>query len=72
MTDNELKAAAVGIITYASMIQTDDVPEISPEGWIESGAFLDNVTFDKALELCSLIDIDNIELYEEEDEDDDW
>ena len=72
MTENELKAAAVGIITYVSLIQNDCIPAITPGEVLDNGAFLDNVMFDKALELCSLADMDEVELYQAEDDEDDW
>lgn len=72
MTDNELKAAAVGIITYVSLIQNGEIPSITPGEVLDNGAYLDNALFDKALELCSLANIDDVELYEAGDDDDDW
>lgn len=68
MTDRELRAAAVGIITYCSMCQTGQPPDLDEEEQImEAAAYLDNETFDKALEICSYADLDGIELFEEED-----
>lgn len=69
MTDRELRAAAVGIITYCSMCQTGQPPNLDEEEQIvEAAAYLDNETFDKALEICSYADLDSIELFEADDE----
>ena len=69
MNDRELKAAAVGIITYCYIMQTGKAPELDAENqMMEAGAFLDNAVFDKTLELCSYADMDSIELTQEDDE----
>lgn len=69
MTDRELKAAAVGIITYCYMMQTGEPPTLDVEEQIvEAGAILDNAVFDKALEICSIADMDSIELTQEDEE----
>ncbi len=69
MNDRELKAAAVGIITYCSICQTGNAPELDDENQIiEAAAFLDNVFLEKALEICSAADLDDVELMELEDE----
>lgn len=68
MNDRELRAAAVGIITYCSIAQTGEPPELDAEEQIiEAAAILDNETFDKALEICSMADIDGLELFEVKD-----
>ena len=68
MTDRELKAAAIGIITYVQMCQTGKPPQLDMEEQIiESAAYLDNATFDKALEICSYANLDDVELFEETD-----
>lgn len=67
MTDRELRAAAVGIITYCSMCQTGEPPNLNEEEQIlEAAAYLDNEILDKALEICSYADLDGLELLEEE------
>ena len=67
MTDRELRAAAVGIITYCSMCQTGEPPNLDEEEQIlEAAAYLDNEILDKALEICSYADLDGLELFEEE------
>jgi len=69
MNDRELKAAAVGIIAYCSMCQTGQLPMLDDENQIiEASAFLDNEILDKVLEICSMADLDDIELLETEDE----
>lgn len=70
MTERELKAAAVGIITYCSLCQTGKAPELDAENqMIETAAFLDNNMFEAALEICSAANLDGLELsYEGEEE----
>ena len=69
MTDRELKAVAVGIITYCYIEQTGTVPCIDGNSQImETSAVLDNAIFDKVLEICSMADMDSIELFQGEDE----
>lgn len=68
MNDRELRAAAVGIITYCSICQTGEPPELDSEDQImEASAYLDNEILDKALEICSYADLDDMELFEEEE-----
>ncbi len=69
MTDNELKAAAVGIITYVCIMQTGEPPEIDKDGQIvEASAILDNAILEQTLEICSVADVSSVELFEEEEE----
>lgn len=70
MTERELKAAAVGIITYCSLCQTGHAPEFDSENqMVEAAAFLDNNVFESALEICSAANLDGLELsYEGEEE----
>ena len=69
MNDREVKAAAVGIITYCYIIQTGEPPTLDVENQIvEAAAILDNSVFDKALEICSMANMDSIELTQEDDE----
>ena len=69
MTERELKAAAVGIITYCSLCQTGEPPELDAEDQImEASAYLDNEILDKALEICSYAYLDDIELSEMDDD----
>lgn len=69
MTDRELKAAAVGIITYCSLCQTGHAPELDSENqMIETAAFLDNNTFESALEICSAANLDGVALFYEGEE----
>lgn len=63
MTERELKAAAVGIITYCSLCQTGQAPELDEESqMVENAAFLDNNMFEAALEICSVANLDGLEL----------
>lgn len=67
MTERELSAAAVGIITYCSLCQTGETPQInSEEKKIEAAAFLDSAVFDMALQICSSADLDGLDLFEKE------
>lgn len=69
MTDEELKAVAVGIITYVSIMQTGKPPEIDEDGQIvEASAILDNAILEQALAICSAADVSSVELFEENDE----
>lgn len=69
MTDRELKAVAVGIITYCSICQTGEPPDFDEEEqMIETTAFLDNSILEMTLEICSAADLDDMELFEAEDE----
>lgn len=70
MTERELKAAAVGIITYCSLCQTGHAPEFDNENqMVEAAAFLDNNIFESTLEICSAANLDGLELsYEGEEE----
>lgn len=65
MNDRELRAAAIGIITYCHMCQTGEMPELDPGNQIlEAAAVLDNAILDKVLEICSYADLDEIEFAE--------
>lgn len=69
MPDRELKAVAVGIITYCYIEQTGTVPYLDDDSQImETSAVLDNTIFDKVLEICSMADMDSIELFQEDEE----
>lgn len=69
MNDRELKAAAVGIITYCYIMQTGEPPTLDVENQIvEAAAILENSVFDKALEICSMADLDSVELFEEDED----
>ena len=69
MTDNELKAAAMGIITYVCIMQTGKPPEIDEDGQIvEASAILDNAILEQTLAICSAADVSSVELFEEDDE----
>ena len=65
MTERELSAAAVGIITYCSLCQIGETPQIdSEEKIIEAAAFLDSKIFDTALQICLAADLDGLNLFE--------
>ena len=71
MTERELKIAAMAIMTYCYIAQTDSLPEFDPEhGEIEVGVVLDSEAFEKALALLSDMSVDDADLWAEEIEDD--
>lgn len=71
LSDRELKIAAMAIITYVSIVQTGEPPEIGDDDIIEAAAFLDDEAFEQTLEICSMSDIDALEMYEELEDDED-
>ena len=69
MNEREIRAVAFGIITYVHMCQTGNPPQIdADEQIIEASAILDNDIFEKTLEICSVANLDGVELFEETDE----
>lgn len=70
ISDRDLRLAAMAIITYVGITQTGSPPQIGDDGIIEAGAYLDNEVFEQTLEIISMGDIDQIEMYEVDDEED--
>lgn len=71
MTERELKAVAVGIITYCQIVQTKALPAYDEETQtLEGSAYLDSAALDKTLEICSNSILDDLELFEADDDDD--
>lgn len=70
INDRDLRLAAMAIITYVGITQTGSPPKIGDDGIIEAGAYLDNEVFEQTLEIISMGDIDQIEMYEVDDEED--
>lgn len=70
LTDRELKVAAMAVITYNHIVQTGRPPIIGDDDVIEAEAFLDNEIFEQTLQICAAGDIDALELYEVEDDED--
>jgi hypothetical protein len=65
MNDRELQAAAVGIITYCSILQTGEPPKLDEENQIiETAAILENEILEATLEILSEAELDGLELYE--------
>lgn len=63
MTERELKAAAVGIITYVHIMQTGEPPKMEDGTFVmETAAFLDNNAFDTTLGICTYANLDMVEL----------
>ena len=71
MDERELRAAVLGIITYAYIAETGKAPEFDENGVLEAFAYLDDEILEMALEVCSQADLDMLELWEEEDDEDD-
>lgn len=69
MTERELKAAAVGIITYACLLQTGSPPPIDEEGMLEATAFLVDELLEQTLQICAEASLDDMELFEVEEDD---
>lgn len=72
MTETELRAAAMGIITYVSIVQTGHPPdEVDEDGFIEVAACLNDIAFERALEICADADMSAAELFTESEDDED-
>lgn len=67
MTDRELQAVSIGIITYIYIIENGHLPEWGDNGGIEVGAELIDEAFEATLEMCSMMDMDQLELFTLED-----
>ena len=72
MDDYELKCAAMGIITYMYLLNTEELPNVEVGDLVEIGAELDNDILEATMELLSSMDMGMLEMYElPADEDDD-
>ena len=72
MDDYELKCAAIGIITYMYLLNTEELPSVEVGDLVEIGAELDNDILEATMELLSSMDMGMLEMYElPADEDDD-
>lgn len=72
MDDYELKCAAMGIITYMYLLNTEELPNVEVGDLVEIGAELDNDILEATMELLSSMDMGMLEMYElSADEDDD-
>ena len=66
MTEEQLKCAAMGIITYNYLMNIDEPPDVEIGEILEIGAELDNNILEATMELLSTISMEDLELYEEE------
>lgn len=71
MDDYELKCAAMGIITYMYLLNTEELPNVEVGDLVEIGAELDNDILEATLELLSSMDMDLLEMYELPTDEDD-
>lgn len=70
MTKRELQAAAMGVITYQYLLNAGELPNVSVGEIFEVGAELDDHVFEATLQLISVMDMDELEMFELPIEDD--
>lgn len=70
MTDREMRIAAMAVITFASILETGHPPEADENGVVMAAAYISNEVFEQVFELLDSCDLDALELFEEEKEDD--
>ena len=66
MNDEQLKCAAVGIITYHYLLNMEEPPDVEVGEILEIAAELDDGVLEATMELLSTISMEELELYEEE------
>lgn len=66
MNDEQLKCAAMGIITYHYLLNLDEPPDVEIGEILEIAAELDDGVLEATMELLSTISMEELELYEEE------
>lgn len=66
MNDEQLKCAAMGIITYHYLLNMEEPPDVEVGEILEIAAELDDGVLEATMELLSTISMDELELYEEE------
>lgn len=71
MDDYELKCAAMGIITYMYLLNTEELPNFKAGDLMEIHAPLDYPTMEATMTLLSEINTEDLVLYDPYDEDDD-
>jgi len=69
LTEREMRVAAMAIMTYCYISQTDTTPDLSEDGHIEIGVVLDSECFEKALALLSEMSVEDADLWAEEVDD---
>lgn len=66
MNDEQLKCAAMGIITYHYLLNMEEPPDVEVGEILEIAAELDDGVLEATMELLSTISMEELELYEEE------
>lgn len=66
MNDEQLKCAAMGIITYHYLLNMEEPPDVEVGEILEIAAELDDGVLKATMELLSTISMEELELYEEE------
>ena len=67
MTDEQMKCAAMGIITYHYLLNMDEPPDVEIGEILEIGAKLDNNILEATMQLLSTISTEDLKLYEEDE-----
>lgn len=67
MNDEQLKCAAMGIITYHYLLNMDEPPDVEIGEILTIDAELDNNIMEATMELLSTISMEGLELFEEEE-----
>lgn len=65
MNDEQLKCAAMGIITYHYLLDMEEPPDVEVGDILEIAAELDDGVLEATMELLSTISMEELELYEE-------
>ena len=67
MNDEQLKCAAMGIITYHYLLNMEEPPDVEVGEILEIAAELDDGVLEATMELLSTISMEELELFEEEE-----
>lgn len=70
MSDRELQAATMGIITYQYLLDCDELPDVNVGDIFEVVADLDDHVLEATLRLLSTLDMDELEMFKLPIEDD--
>lgn len=65
MNDEQLKCAAMGIITYHYLLNMEEPPDAEVGDILTIAAELDDGVLEATMELLSTISMEELELYEE-------
>lgn len=66
MNDEQLKCAAMGIITYHYLLNMEEPPDVEIGDILTIDAELDDRVLEATMKILSSISMDELELYEEE------